>query len=143
MENNNMDNNHFGYMSECFLIIKLIFLLIPKCYQMRFMLFNKAINTQLNGVYPFTTNKLNSNKTRDDVSSMIVLKSMKFILYSLMPTLSSKSLIIRLMYISNIKSSLNTRKRKTTPIQRLRNPSRLVGCMHNKIRWWFKGRKRQ
>jgi hypothetical protein len=46
---------------------------------------------------------------------MIVLKGLKFILYSLAPTFLSRSMRIRLRHRSSIKSSLKSR-RKTIPI---------------------------
>jgi hypothetical protein len=59
---------------------------------------------------------------------VIILKSLKFVVHSLEPTLLSRSLRIRLRHKSSIKSSLKSERRKTIPIWGSGYMSRPVGA---------------
>jgi len=80
------------------------------------MSFDKAIKKLLDDIYPFTSNELNSSRTKGYIPSMSVMKSLKFILHSLTPTLMSRSLGIRLRHISIIKTNLKRGRRTTITI---------------------------
>jgi len=83
--NKNMNSSHFCKSSKCLLIIHTILLRVSFCNQSTFVLLNRSIRISLDLIHPTTTNNTLIKRLRNQILSIYVMQSRKFLIHSLLP----------------------------------------------------------